>query len=261
MAQELAGRTALVTGGASGIGRATAHALARAGATVVVADVDGVRAEAVAGELHAAGGAALAVVADVVDDAAVRAMVGAATRTFGGLDLAVNAAGVGGVGGVQALTHAYPEDAWLRTIDVNLTGVWRCMRHQIPAMLARGAQTGRTTAIVNVASVAGLVGFPRHAAYAASKHGVVGLTKAAALEYARRGLRVNVICPGFTDTPMVEQITGDDPEQEAQLARRLPIGRLGTPDEIAAGILYLCSDAAAFAIGHALVLDGGIVAG
>ena len=258
MAQELAGRVALVTGGASGIGRATAHALARAGAAVLVADVDGARAEQVADELHAAGGSALAVAADVVDDAAVKAMVGAATRAFGGLDLAVNAAGVGGA---QALTHAYPEDAWLRTIDVNLTGVWRCMRHQIPALLARGAQTGRTTAIVNVASVAGLVGFPRHAAYAASKHGVVGLTKAAALEYARRGLRVNVVCPGFTDTPMVEQITGDDPEQEAQLARRMPIGRLGTPEEIAAGILYLCSDAATFAIGHALVLDGGIVAG
>ena len=258
MAQELAGRVALVTGGASGIGRATAHAMARAGAAVLVADVDGARAEQVAGELHADGGSALAVAVDVVDDAAVRAMVGAATRAFGGLDLAVNAAGVGGA---QALTHTYPEDAWLRTIDVNLTGVWRCMRHQIPALLARGAQTGRTTAIVNVASVAGLVGFPRHAAYAASKHGVVGLTKAAALEYARRGLRVNVVCPGFTDTPMVERITGDDPEQEAQLARRMPIGRLGTPEEIAAGILYLCSDAATFAIGHALVLDGGIVAG
>jgi NAD(P)-dependent dehydrogenase (short-subunit alcohol dehydrogenase family) len=247
-----------VTGGASGIGRATAHALARAGAAVLVADVDGARAEQVAGELHAGGGSALAVPVDVVDDAAVRAMVEAATRAFGGLDLAVNAAGIGGT---QALTHAYPEDAWLRTIDVNLTGVWRCMRHQIPAMLARGAQTGRTTAIVNVASVAGLVGFPRHAAYAASKHGVIGLTKAAALEYARRGLRVNAVCPGFTDTPMVELITGDDPEQEAQLARRMPVGRLGTPEEIAAGILYLCSDAATFAIGHALVLDGGIVAG
>jgi NAD(P)-dependent dehydrogenase (short-subunit alcohol dehydrogenase family) len=258
MAQELAGRVALVTGGASGIGRATAHALARVGAAVVVADVDGAGAERVAGELHADGGSALAVAADVVDDAAVQAMVEAATQAFGGLDLAVNAAGVGGA---QALTHAYPEDAWLRTIDVNLTGVWRCMRHEIPALLARGAQSGRTTAIVNVASVAGLVGFPRHAAYAASKHGVVGLTKAAALEYARRGLRVNVVCPGFTDTPMVEQITGDDPEQEAQLARRMPVGRLGTPEEIAAGILYLCSDAATFAIGHALVLDGGIVAG
>jgi NAD(P)-dependent dehydrogenase (short-subunit alcohol dehydrogenase family) len=258
MTQELTGRVALVTGGASGIGRATGHALAAAGAAVVVADVDAARAETVAGELHAAGGQALAVRVDVTDDAAVRAMVEAATRTFGGLDLAVNAAGVGGA---QALTHAYPEEAWLRTLDVNLTGVWRCMRHEIPALLARGAQSGRTTAIVNVASVAGLVGFPRHAAYGASKHGVVGLTKVAALEYARRGLRVNVVCPGFTDTPMVELITGDDPEHEAQLARRMPIGRLGTPEEIAAGILYLCSDAAAFAIGHALVLDGGIVAG
>lgn len=258
MAQELAGRVAVVTGGASGIGRAAAHALAQAGAQVVVADVDAARAQAVADEVHAGGGTALAVAADVTDDAAVRAMVAAAVTTFGGLDLAVNAAGVGGV---EAPTHAHPEDAWRRTIDVNLTGVWRCMRHQVPAMLARGAQTGRTTTIVNVASVAGLVGFPAHAAYAASKHGVVGLTRTAALEYARRGLRVNAVCPGFTDTPMVELMTGDDPEREAQLARRVPLGRLGTPAEIAAGVLYLCSDAAAFVIGHALVLDGGIVAG
>jgi NAD(P)-dependent dehydrogenase (short-subunit alcohol dehydrogenase family) len=257
MTQELAGRVAVVTGGASGIGRATAHALAQAGAQVVVADVDAARTQAVAAEVHAGGGTAIAVTVDITDDAAVKAMVAAAVSTFGGLDLAVNAAGVGGV---DAVTHAYPEEAWLRTIDVNLTGLWRCMRHEIPALLARGAQTGRTTALVNVASVAGLAGFPRHAAYAASKHAVVGLTKTAALEYARRGLRVNAICPGFTDTPMVEQITGDDPEQEAQLARRMPIGRLGTPEEIAAGALYLCSDAAAFMIGHALVLDGGIVA-
>ncbi|GLC23491.1 SDR family NAD(P)-dependent oxidoreductase [Roseisolibacter agri] len=258
MTQELAGRVAVVTGGASGIGRASVHALAQAGAQVVVADVDEARARSVADEVHAAGGTALAVVADVTDDAAVKAMVATAVSTLGGVDLAVNAAGVGGV---EAPTHAYAEAAWLRTVDVNLTGVWRCMRHQIPALLARGAQTGRTTAIVNVASVAGLAGFPAHAAYAASKHGVVGLTKTAALEYARRGLRVNAICPGFTDTPMVAQITGADPEREAQLARRLPIGRLGTPAEIAAGVLYLCSDAAAFMIGHALVLDGGIVAG
>jgi NAD(P)-dependent dehydrogenase (short-subunit alcohol dehydrogenase family) len=258
MPQELAGRAAVVTGGASGIGRASAHALARAGAQVVVADVDEARARGVAAELHAAGGTALAVACDVTDDAAVRAMVAAAVDAFGGLDCAVNAAGVGGV---QEPTHAQPEKAWLRTLDVNLTGVWRCLRHQVPAMLATGARTGRTGAIVNVASAAGLVGFPRHAAYAASKHGVVGLTRTAALEYARRGLRVNAVCPGFTDTPMVEQITGGDAAQEAALAQRMPIGRLGTPEEIAAAVLYLCSDASAFMIGHALVLDGGIVAG
>ncbi|MDF1505754.1 SDR family oxidoreductase, partial [Roseisolibacter sp. H3M3-2] len=205
-----------------------------------------------------AGGASVAVACDVTDDAAVRAAVAACVAEFGGLDCAVNAAGVGGA---QEPTHAYPEAAWHRTLDVNLTGVWRCLRHQLPAMLATGARTGRTQSVVNVASVAGLVGFPRHAAYAASKHGVVGLTKTAALEYARRGVRVNAICPGFTDTPMVEQLTGDDPAQEAALAQRLPIGRLGTPDEIAAAALYLCSDAAAFMVGHALVLDGGIVAG
>jgi NAD(P)-dependent dehydrogenase (short-subunit alcohol dehydrogenase family) len=255
---DLSGRVALVTGGGSGIGRASARALAAAGAQVVVADVDGAGARRVADEVHAARGTALAVAADVTDDAAVRAMVAAAVDAFGGLDCAVNAAGVGGA---QEPTHAYPEAAWLRTLDVNLTGVWRCMRHELPALLARGARTGRTGAIVNVASAAGLVGFPRHAAYAASKHGVVGLTKTAALEYARRGVRVNVVCPGFTDTPMVEQLTGRDPAQEAALAQRMPIGRLGTPDEVAAAVVYLCADASAFMIGHALVLDGGIVAG
>jgi NAD(P)-dependent dehydrogenase (short-subunit alcohol dehydrogenase family) len=179
-------------------------------------------------------------------------MVDAAVRGFGGVDLAINAAGVGGV---DARTAEYPEDDWQRTLDVNLTGTWQCMRHEIPAMLARGAGT-----IVNVASAAGLVGFARHAAYAASKHGVVGLTRTAALEYARRGVRVNAVCPGFTDTPMVTAMTGGRPELAASLAERVPLGRIATPEEIAGAIVYLCSDAAAFMVGHAMVLDGGLVA-
>ena len=154
------------------------------------------------------------------------------------------------------LTADYPEDDWHHTLAVNLTGVWNAMRAELPPILARGGG-----AVVNVASVAGLVGFPAHAAYAASKHGVIGLTRTAALEYARRGVRVNALCPGFTRTPMVDRITGGTPEGETELAARVPVRRLGTVDEIGAAAAYLCSREAAFMIGHALVLDGGVVAG
>ena len=140
-------------------------------------------------------------------------------------------------------------------IDVNLNGVWRAMRHEIPAMLAAGGG-----AIVNVSSTAGLVGFPRHPAYAASKHGVVGLTRTAALEYAKKGIRINAVCPGFTLTPMVQQMI-DAGLPQAQLESRVPMGRLGTVDEVAATIVYLCSPASAFMTGHALAIDGGISAG
>ena len=252
MPYDFAGRVALVTGGASGIGRAAALALAAGGAQLVVADVCAAAMAATVRQVCQGGGEAIAVHADVRRADHVAAMVEAAVRGFGGLDLAVNAAGVGGV---DARTAEYPEDDWQRTLDVNLTGVWHCLRFEIPAMLARGGGV-----IVNVASVAGLTGFPRHAAYAASKHGVVGLTRTAALEYARRGVRINALCPGFTDTPMVERMTGGDAAAAAQLADRVPLGRLGTPEEIAAAVCYLCSDATAFMVGHALVLDGGIVA-
>jgi NAD(P)-dependent dehydrogenase (short-subunit alcohol dehydrogenase family) len=250
--QELAGKVAVVTGGASGIGRAAAQALARRGASLVVADVQPAGLGETVRLVCQAGGAAIAVHADVRRPDHVAGMVDAAVRGFGGLDLAVNSAGVGGL---DARTAEYPEDDWQRTLDVNLTGVWHCLRHEIPAMLARGGG-----AIVNVASVAGLVGFPRHAAYAASKHGVVGLTRTAALEYARQGVRINAVCPGFTSTPMVERITGGDADAERALARLVPLGRLGTPEEIAEAICYLCAPASAFMVGHALVLDGGIVA-
>jgi NAD(P)-dependent dehydrogenase (short-subunit alcohol dehydrogenase family) len=186
------------------------------------------------------------------------AAVAEAVARFGGLHLAVNAAGVGGV---EARTADYPEDDWHRTLAVNLTGVWHAMRAELPALQAAGRRNGgRGAALVNVASVAGLKGFPGHAAYAASKHGVVGLTRTAALEYARRGVRVNALCPGFTRTPMVDQVTGGTAEGEAALAARIPLRRLGTVEEIAAAVAYLCSTEAAFMIGHALVIDGGIVA-
>lgn len=195
-------------------------------------------------------GRAAALVALATSDAA-------AADGFGRLDFALNLAGVGGV---EARAADYPEEDWLRTLDVNLTGVWRSMRHEIPAMLATVGAHGGTAAVVNVASVAGVNGFPAHAAYAASKHGVVGLTRSAALEYAKSGIRVNALCPGFTATPMVERMTQGDPGREARLAAYVPLGRLGTVEEIAAAVVYLCSDAAAFLIGQAVVLDGGITA-
>jgi NAD(P)-dependent dehydrogenase (short-subunit alcohol dehydrogenase family) len=258
MPHDFSAQVALVTGGGSGIGRAAALALAAGGARVVAADVDRAGAEETAALVRAAGGEARAVRADVTRAADCAAAVEAAVGAYGALHLAVNAAGVGGA---EARTADYPEDDWHRTLAVNLTGVWYAMRAELPALeAAAAADRGRGAALVNVASVAGLAGFPMHAAYAASKHGVIGLTKSAALESARRGVRVNALCPGFTRTPMVDRMTGATPEGEAALAARVPLRRLGTAEEIGAAAAYLCSRDAAFMIGHALVLDGGIVA-
>lgn len=246
-------RTALVTGAASGIGRATALRLARDGARVVAADVDDAGVAETVRRIEGGGGAALGRRVDVTVDADLAGAVAAAEAAFGGLDVAVNAAGIGGV---QAPTADYPEGVWARVVEVNLGGVWRAMRHEIPAMLRRGGG-----AIVNVSSASGLVGFPLHAAYAASKHAVVGLTRTAALEYARQGVRINCICPGFVDTPMVAPITQGDAGAARELGRRMPVGRLGTVEEVAAAIAWMASDEAAFLIGHALAFDGGIAAG
>jgi|JI10StandDraft_1071094.scaffolds.fasta_scaffold01129_4 NAD(P)-dependent dehydrogenase (short-subunit alcohol dehydrogenase family) len=260
------GRVAFITGGASGLGKAAALQLLAVGARVVIADVEidaahewttraDARSERTAG--HTVGGdavtdRAIAVRCDVRDDLDVAQAVATAVTAFGRLDIAINAAGIGGP---EVRTAEYAPDEWHRVIDVNLNGVWRAMRHEIPAMLAAGGG-----AIVNVSSTAGLVGFPRHPAYAASKHGVVGLTRTAALEYAKKGIRINAVCPGFTLTPMVQQMI-DAGLPQAQLESRVPMGRLGTVDEVAATIVYLCSPASAFMTGHALAIDGGISAG
>jgi NAD(P)-dependent dehydrogenase (short-subunit alcohol dehydrogenase family) len=250
MAGVMDGRVALVTGAASGLGRACSVALGAAGASVVVADVD---ADGGAETVGLVDGPAEFVATDVTDPDAVAAMVGHAVERFGRLDAAVNNAGTTGTGAPVA---DYSLEDWNRTLALNLTGVFLCMKHEIPAMLA-GGDGG---AIVNMSSGAGLVGFPGLPAYVASKHGVVGLTRAAALEYVQQGIRVNAVCPGSTRTPMLEAFMGGDPTIEKMMEKSAPIGRLGRPEEIAEAVVWLCSDAASFVVGHALAVDGGAVA-
>ena len=247
----LEGKAALVTGGGSGLGRASAIALARAGASVTVADVDEQGGEETADLVsEEAGGDAEFVRADVTQTDEVEAMVDKAVSRWGHLDCALNNAGTTGV---SAPTADYTLEDWNRAIALNLTGVFLCLKYELPAMLERGG------AIVNMASGAGLVGFPGLPAYVASKHGVVGLTRAAALEYASQGVRINAICPGSTRTPMLEGFMGGDEQVERMMTRAVPLGRLGRPEEIADAVVWLCSDAASFVVGHALAVDGGSV--
>jgi len=252
MEKRFSGKVVLITGGGSGIGRAAAIAFAREGAKLVICDVFADGGETTVRQVADVGGAAAFVPADVTQAAEIEAAVARAITLYGGLDYALNSAGVEGV---RSRVPDYPEDQWNRVIGINLTGVFLSMKYEIPALLNRGRG-----AIVNMASVAGVTGFSGHAGYAASKHGVVGLTKTAAIEYAEKGIRINAICPAYTRTPMVERLVESQPDFEEKLTARIPIGRMGTAEEIAAAVLYLCSDAAAFMTGHSLVLDGGITA-
>jgi NAD(P)-dependent dehydrogenase (short-subunit alcohol dehydrogenase family) len=244
-------RACLVTGGGSGLGRATALAFAREGARVLVADIDDVAGAETVDLVNDAGGEGLFISTDVTNSAAVEAMVAACVTAFDRLDCAVNNAGTTGPG---APTADYDADDWRRTLAINLDGVFYCLKAEIPVMLAGGGG-----AIVNVASGAGLVGFAGLPAYVASKHGVVGLTRASALEYASQGIRINCVCPGSTRTPMLEGFMGGDARIEKMMTAGVPLGRLGRPEEIAAAIVWLCSDAASFVVGHALAVDGGSV--
>lgn len=245
-------KVALVTGASSGIGRATALAFAAQGAKVVVADVLAEGGEETAHMIQDAGSTATFCRADVSRAQDVEAMVKAAMDAFGRLDCAFNNAGIEGE---MASTVECTEENWDRTIDVNLKGAWLCMKYELPQMIEQGRG-----AIVNCASVAGLVGFRNLPAYCASKGGIVELTRATALEYAETGVRVNAICPGVIRTPMVDRIVHGDPELEAQFTALEPVGRMGTPEEIAQAVLYLSSDGASFVTGHSLVADGGLVA-
>ena len=252
MSDTLQDKVALVTGGGSGIGRATSLAFAREGAKVVVADVAVEDGQGTVRTIQDSGGEAIFVRVDVSKTDDVEAMIKAAVETYGRLDCAHNNAGTEGA---IARTHEYPEDEWDRVIGLNLTGVWLCMKHEIPQMLLQGGGS-----IVNTSSAAGLIGIRGQPSYVASKHGVAGLTKVAALEYARRGIRVNAVCPGVVNTPMLQRFVANNPEiNEEQIVRWEPVGRLGTPEEIAEAVVWLCSDAASFVTGHTMSVDGGMV--
>jgi NAD(P)-dependent dehydrogenase (short-subunit alcohol dehydrogenase family) len=246
----LQGEIALVTGGSTGIGKASSLAFAREGATVVVSDINVDGGEETARLIRESGGEAIFIKADVLLAAEVEALVNKAVATYGRLDCAFNNAGIAGA--IGASTHEYPDESWDRVLGINLKGVWLCMRYEIPQMLQQGGG-----AIVNTASIWGLVGAPGAAAYVASKHGVVGLTRAAALEYAPQGIRINAVNPGTIRTPILDPFIAAIPEFESMMTARHPIGRIGMPEEIAEAVVWLCSDAASFVSGQNLPVDGG----
>jgi NAD(P)-dependent dehydrogenase (short-subunit alcohol dehydrogenase family) len=252
MTGSLEGKVALVTGGASGIGRVAAQALAREGASVLVSDIETEGLRQTVRLITDAGGQAAFTITDVTQSAQVKEMLAGVKRAFGKLDFALNNAGIDGD---RARTADYSEETWAHVVNVNLTGVFLCMKYEIPLLLENGGGT-----IINMSSVAGVTGFVAHSAYTASKHGVIGLTKTAALEYAKHGIRVNAICPCYTRTPMVERIVNAEPALAEKLISRIPMGRLGAPEEIAAAVVYLCSESGAFINGHSLIMDGGIMA-
>lgn len=245
------GKVAIVTGAAGGIGRASARAFAARGAHVIVADIDAEHGAETVASITTDGGSAQFARTDVARSDDVRALVDATVRDHGRLDFAHNNAGVPGA---NLPIAELPEAEWDRVTGVMLRGVYLCMKYEIPAILAGGGG-----AIVNTASGAGLVGYPNQSAYVASKHGVLGLTKTGALEYGARGIRINAVCPGTVWSPMVDAAVASYPGLQRQLEAMHPIGRLGTADEIAAAVVWLCSDDASFVLGHALAVDGGYV--
>jgi len=248
-----AGKVVLVTGGGSGIGRAVSLAFHEAGASVAVADIDAAGAAATQRLIDEQGGKAIAITVDVADAASVEGMLETMLSRFGRLDCAANCAGIGSAA-VSTADHEL--EIWQRTLSVNLTGVWLCMKHEIKQMLIQGGGS-----IVNIASGAGLVAVPYAAAYVASKHGVVGLTRAAAIEYTRLGIRINAVCPGYIRTPMSLKSIADTPGMTEEVAAsHMPIGRIGEPGEIADAVLWLCSAQASFVVGAAIPIDGGYTA-
>lgn len=249
MTGQFTGKVAIVTGGSSGMGRAAALAFAREGANVVVADTNVQDGEETVRRFKDSGAEALFVPADVSQATAVEALVNTTIATYGRLDYAFNNAGINEEHG--PLTDC-TEAEWDRIISINLKGIWLCMKYEIPQMLKLGRGV-----IVNTASVVGLTGGRGFPAYVASKHGIIGLTKAAALDYGKQGIRVNAVCPGTIYTSMYERRVGNDPKTTARIISEIPLQRLGQPQDIAEAVIWLCSEGASFVTGHSLVVDGG----
>ena len=252
MSMTFSGQVALVTGAAAGIGRATAQAFAQEGLKVVVADLDVAGGEATVESIRAAGGEAIFVACNVTRDADVQQLMARTVQAYGRLDYAFNNAGIEIEQGRLAEGSEAEFDA---IMGVNVKGVWLCMKYQLPLMLAQGGG-----AIVNTASVAGLGAAPKMSIYAASKHAVIGLTKSAAIEYAKKQIRVNAVCPAVIDTDMFRRAYEADPRKAEFAAAMHPVGRIGKVEEIASAVLYLCCDGAAFTTGQALAVDGGATA-
>jgi NAD(P)-dependent dehydrogenase (short-subunit alcohol dehydrogenase family) len=253
MSTDLRGKVAIVTGGTSGIGRETAGLFAKAGAKVAVAGRREVEGKETIDMVRSAGGDALFVKTDVSRAAEVQALVRKTVEKFGRLDIAFNNAGIEGTW--MPIAEQSEED-WDRTIAINLKGVWLCLKYEIQQMLKQGGGG----AIVNMSSISGLIGFAGSATYGASKHGVMGLTKSAALETARNGIRINAVCPAAVETPMGERLFGD-PEFKKYALKFYPLGRFGEPKEVAEAVVWMCSSRASFMTGQSLVLDGGFLAG
>ena len=246
-------RVALVTGGSTGIGEATAHAFAREGAKVVVGDVNVTEGEQTVNKIREIGGVAQFIHTDVSVPEEAALLIDKTVKDYGSIDCAFNNAGI--IGTPPSPTHEYPDEQWKRVIDINLNGVWYCMKYEIREMLTQGHG-----AIVNTSSIWGVVGAKGFSAYVASKHAVAGLTKTAALEYAKSGIRINAVNPGPTDTAIPRSSINLVPEAEEQIKADVPMARMGKPSEIAEAVIWLCSDAASFVIGHTLLVDGGYVA-
>jgi NAD(P)-dependent dehydrogenase (short-subunit alcohol dehydrogenase family) len=249
MAGQMVGKVAVVTGGSSGIGKATALAFANEGAKVVIASRTQKKGEQVARAIRETGGEAMWVKTDVTQAAQVESLIRETVDAYRRLDYAFNNAGSGGAGGWLAEVQ---EEDWDKTISGYLKSVWLCMKYEIPAMIEVGAG-----AIVNNSSVDGKRGFPWDPVYSAAKHGVIGLTKSAAMQYADRKIRVNAVCPGWIRTPPVEQMLEDNPDAEKGMLLHQPIGRLGKPEEVAQAVVWLCSDKASLVVGAAVPVDGG----
>lgn len=251
--RRFAGKVAFVTGAGSGIGRATAIAFAAEGANMALADIDAAGNEETARLVREHGGKVLTAKCDVTSSSDIQAVIGQTIKEFGRLDVAFNNAGIEQP---PAPLVDITEDEWSRLLDVNLRSAFLCMKYEIPAMLKSGGGS-----IVNTSSGAGVVGIRQQAAYVASKHGIIGLTKSVALEYAAQGIRVNAICPGIIETPMMDRFSGGTPEGRERVIGQEPVGRMGRPEEIASAVLWLSSDLGSFATGHAMVIDGGQTVG